>query len=105
MPTVLEHREVTARKDHKCRVCYEVIEKGSKYWRQACAMDGTAYTWKEHPECRLLFNAAWDYWDIEPWEGMDAEGVIEWMREFDRQNAVTVGGERGGHLWDKWIGT
>ena len=51
----------TARKRHRCGLCWRFIEPGEAYWRQA-GLDGTAWTNKTCEHCERLM---WAY-GVEP---------------------------------------
>lgn len=64
---VISIRESIARKDHKCSYCHSIILKGEKYENQFC-VDGEAYTWKSHLDCRDLSSKLFDRDEF--WEGV-----------------------------------
>jgi len=45
------HEFRTARKQHQCTYCAEMIEPGETYCHQTVVYDGHWYTSKTHPEC------------------------------------------------------
>ena len=65
---VIDHRDVIARKPHRCDYCGEWINKGEKYDYQKNIFDGTFYEWHTHLACSRIASAIWDYCD--PDEGM-----------------------------------
>lgn len=65
--SMIDQRTVKTRKVHRCRVCYERIEKGSR-----CPMykgvDGDGFfTLHFHDDCFKL-SSQWDDWDWEQHE-------------------------------------
>jgi hypothetical protein len=46
-----EPQVVTARKNHKCHWCGDLIQKGSRYETWFIAYEGSAWRCKMHPEC------------------------------------------------------
>lgn len=79
MTVWLDETSPRARKEHKCQLCFRVIEPGETYRRQACVDGGAAYTFKacEHcdayvPLIDLLGQMA------DPWDGYTCEDLIEY---------------------------
>ena len=63
MPTRVEQRRVTARKQHRCDECGTVIEIGEEYIDNVLK-DGDVYHWRAHPdcqECAFAFDATQDF--------------------------------------------
>ena len=61
--TCLREKTVIAKKEHRCFMCMETIEKGDKYVRRV-GVDDEMLTMKMHPECE---NASIG-WGIDDWE-------------------------------------
>lgn len=60
----LSERKQRARKQHKCVLCCEQIEKGEIYVRRSGVYDNEFLTSKMHIECELASRD----WDIMDWE-------------------------------------
>jgi hypothetical protein len=80
--TLLSECNVKARKRHWCGWCATAIEPGETYYRQACAYDGRAYTWRECAACDTDQIArrvgTWGAWRD---EGFGPEDAHEWATE------------------------
>lgn len=61
---------LTARKDHRCTNCGQVIQIGDQYARWA-SFDGRAFTNKMHQEClrSLQYEAEGDEFEYIPYSG------------------------------------
>lgn len=82
MADILDNKIRTARKDHTCNYCGDVIHKGEKYDYSKLVQDGELYEWKCHLECNNIANILWEY--IDPWEGMTEDDFYEGCRDFCR---------------------
>lgn len=69
---------LVARKEHRCDLCLERIEKGSQYERQCNKIDDI-YTFKSHLYCRDIAShlKMYDYCDY----GLDDENFMETIRQ------------------------
>ncbi len=79
----LTHKDVTARKEHRCDWCGEVIHKGEKYHYESFIFDGDFCDWHSHLACSRVVSAIWDYAD--PDEGMSADQFDESCYEVCRK--------------------
>ena len=68
----------TARKRHRCGVCFWWIEPGETYWRQAGFDEGTAYTHKTCAWCERVVYAYGRFTGEHDW---DMEVMREWLGE------------------------
>jgi len=61
----------TARKQHRCMNCSEIIEVGTKYQRWMSVDDGKSQANMMHPECLDALNEEFGsgYWEYTPYEG------------------------------------
>lgn len=60
----IEDKDVKARKDHRCWLCAETIDKGTTYRRRVGIGDDGPMTMHMHAEC----EAATRDWDQMDWE-------------------------------------
>lgn len=59
-------KTMTAKVQHRCTSCGEIIEAGEQYKKWTSFDDGSAFTNKMHPECVAMHNAdaeggMWEY--------------------------------------------
>lgn len=54
---------------HVCQLCRRHIAARTQYHDVRIAYDGTAFTWREHVECREFMYEHQDWWDAN--EGYD----------------------------------
>lgn len=55
MPTLLDDRWLTARKEHGCNACLGRIAPGDRYRRQRLVDYGDAWTFKAHELCDAVY--------------------------------------------------
>ena len=68
----------TARRRHRCGVCYRSILPGETYWRQASLDHGQAWT---HKTCEHCERVAWAYCRVTGESEWDGENAIEWLSD------------------------
>lgn len=86
MPDFIAESAPKARKDHRCDVCGMTIEAGTVYTAQTYALDGWAYTWRQHTECaEIVAEVLADGDDLTAGDG---ENWLDAMGEEDAVNAV-----------------
>ena len=68
MDAILDSKDRKAKKEHRCDLCGEIIQKGEIYYWSKNIYDGTIYEWREHKKCQSICGAIWDY--VDPDEGM-----------------------------------
>ncbi len=79
----LTHKDVVARKEHRCDWCEEAIKKGEKYHYETFIFEGKFYDWHSHLACSRVVSAIWDYAD--PDEGMSSDQFDESCHEVCRE--------------------
>lgn len=82
MPDIIEQKERTARKEHQCDYCNEVIQKGEKYEWAKLTNGENLYEWKNHLRCGFISRELWSF--IDPDEGMTENDFNEGCAEFCR---------------------
>ena len=80
----------TARKRHRCGLCWRFIEPGESYWRQACLDRGTAWTNRTCEHCERVVWAYGRSCGEYEWE---PECVAEWLE--DEYPAVAASRDAG----------
>jgi predicted RNA-binding Zn-ribbon protein involved in translation (DUF1610 family) len=70
-----------ARKPHVCFHCGEQIEPGTRYYRIACADNGTAWTVKAHPACDDLYCAYGREFAVDEYDLIDWHDVKAWAAD------------------------
>lgn len=73
------HKDITARKIHRCNWCLLPIEKGEVYSRQAVVYEGTIFTWKNHKSCADIASKLDMFSHCD--EGLSSEEFHESIRE------------------------
>ena len=68
----------TARRRHRCGVCYRSILPGETYWRQASLDHGQAWTNKTCEHCERV---AWAFCRVTGESEWDGENAIEWLSD------------------------
>ena len=68
----------TARKRHRCRLCWRLIEPGESYWRQAGFDGGTAWTNRTCEHCGRVVRAYRRSGGADEW---GPECVLEWLED------------------------
>ena len=80
----LTHKDVVARKEHRCDWCGETIKKGEKYHYETFVFEGKVYDWHSHLSCSRVVSAIWDY--VDPDYGMSEDdfqqGCADVCRDF-----------------------
>ena len=76
--TLLREDTRTARKPHRCIWCWQRIEPGASYIREASVNDGELQDHKWHPECRAAMLE----------EAKAEGGEIEWTPGQERPSFV-----------------
>lgn len=72
---------ITARKDHKCIICRQIIPAGTKYLKDVEQEGDGFVTLKMHPKCEHLFD---DYMNdlrekVEKWEESSVTEPLEFI--------------------------
>lgn len=67
----LSHKDVVARKEHRCDWCEKIISKGEKYHYETFIFEGEFYDWHSHLSCSRVVSAIWDY--VDPYDGMTSD--------------------------------
>lgn len=75
----LEHKKVTAKKDHVCDYCGRTIHKSEKYDYSRFIFDVDFYEWRCHLACDRVASAIWDY--VDPDEGMSDQEFTDGCQE------------------------
>ena len=90
----------TARKPHKCYVCYRIISPGEKYERRAGCWEGSFGVWKECTHCTALIKVydieGWDDYapgpdDVGEWEPESISGLrakVHWRKDWRRPDGT-----------------
>ena len=68
----------TARRRHRCGLCYRSILPGETYWRQASLDHGQAWT---HKTCEHCERVAWAFCRVTGESEWDGENAIEWLSD------------------------
>lgn len=76
--TTYVDRYPTARKRHRCGLCWRFIEPGESYWRQAGLDRGAAWTNRTCEHCERVVWAYGRNGDDDEWE---PECVAEWLED------------------------
>ena len=85
----------TARKDHRCLLCEEIIPKGTKYGHQRITPwdhpdNECFFTYRAHTECDELWGKVGREWD---WEFPDDPGLWKEMLAHYRASQVPTDGQ------------
>lgn len=64
---VYDEQNPTARKEHVCCACSEVIRKGHSYYRVSVVFDGGAETFKRCSRCQVIHKHLRDVGDGDGW--------------------------------------
>lgn len=68
----------TARKRHRCHMCWRIILPGETYWRMAGLDSGQAWTYKACPHCYRVTETFSRHRDEEEWEDTI---ILEWLAD------------------------
>ena len=69
MLKLIDRKARRANKEHRCRYCGRLIQKGEKYEWSKNSWDDKLYEFHCHEKCAAIAEAIWDYAD--PDDGMD----------------------------------
>lgn len=62
-----------SRKEHMCRCCQSIIQKGEAYTLHAGVYEGNFYTYKTCPQCEEILNYIWH--DL-GWDEVDVSSAL-----------------------------
>lgn len=68
-----------ARKNHKCDLCGEEINAGTRYIYSSGKSDGEFYSLHHHSECRQVIN---EYWSETREEEYCEDDIFYWWRDY-----------------------
>lgn len=91
-------KNLRARKEHTCTLCYRKIAPGEVYMRGA-GFDGGAWTWKECAHCEAFFTFINDYFgeyeysadlanEWEPCTFTELRVKVQWNKRWTRANGA-----------------
>lgn len=82
MATLVHHKIVAAKKEHRCNYCSNQIIPGQTYDRAFLVDGGQGYTWKTCFRCAFLIDHLIDWNDFDSEEGLDGDGLREYALDY-----------------------
>jgi|SRR5579872_4785951 len=90
----------TARKEHRCDLCYGPIPKGEKYSRWRGVFDGEWQDNAMHLECASSFSDEWQ-WEYISGEGDMPERIAKLVADRQTRSALALNGNMSNPANDK----